>query len=283
MGGKPPPTIRQRRLGAELRRLREAAGMSGEDAAAALECGQAKISRIETGANGIRPFELRGLLKVYGVTDRELVESLVEMAKEGRRQGWWNQYAKTFPGIVDLAHLESTAVRIRTWQTVLVPGLLQVPGYMRALFRRGRRAYTEAQVEQCVEARTARQQIFEKADPPEYRAVLYEAVLRSCVGGETVMRRQLEHIAGLAESGRVSVRVVPFGSGAHGGLDGSFVLYGAACPGMDVVLMDGLAGTTHLDQDEEVQRYRGVFDGLTTLALDPARSLEMIRQHAVRP
>lgn len=278
-----PPTIRQKRLGAELRKLREAAGMSGEDAAEALECGQAKISRIETGTNGIRPFELRGLLSAYGVTDPKLIDSLVDMAKEGRRQGWWNHYGSTLPGIADLAHLEAKAVTVQVWQTVLVPGLLQTPDYMRALFRGGRHDYDEAEAERCVEARTTRQAVLDKPDAPELTALVYEAVLRAEVGGREVMRDQLRHLADLAEAGRARIQVIPFSAGVHGGLDGPFVLYGLLPSGMDVVIMDSLAGAAYLEKDEDVQRYRVLFGALRDAALDPATSLETIKKLAVGP
>ncbi|RLV09889.1 transcriptional regulator [Streptomyces griseocarneus] len=274
------PTIRQKRLGAELRKLREAAGMSGEDAAEALECGQAKISRIETGTNGIRPFELRGLLRAYGVTDPALIDSLVDLAREGRRQGWWNHYAGSFPGIADLAHLESKAVTVQVWQTVLVPGLLQTPGYMRALFRGGRHGYDDAEADRCVAARTARQAVLDKPDAPELTALVYEAALRCPVGGPDVMRDQLRHLAERAGGERVRLRVLPFDTGEHGGLDGPFVIYGLLASGMDVVMADSLTGAAHLDQDEEVRRYRALFDSLASRALPPAASVELIERLA---
>ncbi len=277
-----PPTIRQKRLGAELRKLREAAGMSGEDAAEALECGQAKISRIETGTNGIRPFELRGLLKAYGVTDRALVESLVDLAREGRRQGWWNHYVSAFPGIADLAHLESKAVSVQVWQTVLVPGLLQTPGYMRALFRGGRHGYDDAGTERCVAARTTRQAVLDKPDAPELTAVVYEAALRCGVGGPEVMRGQLGHLVGLVESERARIQVLPFDAGVHGGLDGPFTVYGLLASGMDVVMTDSLAAAAYLDREEDVRRYRALFGSLRSLALEPGPSLAMIKKLAVR-
>ncbi|MFC5724348.1 helix-turn-helix domain-containing protein [Streptomyces gamaensis] len=276
------PTIRQKRLGAELRKLREAAGMSGEAAAEALECGQAKISRIETGANGIRPFELRGLLSAYGVTDRDLIETLVELAKEGRRPGWWSRYAQSFPGIADLAHLEAHAVVVQTWQTVLVPGLLQTADYMRALFRGGRYGYDAAEAEHAVAARTARQQVLASADAPRLSAVVYEAVLRAEVGGPAVMRGQLRHLAALADSERVRLRVLPFAAGAHGGFDGPFVVYGLEPADMDVVLMDGLAGPQYLDRQADVRRFRELFASLSAAALDPESSAGLLRRLASR-
>lgn len=275
-----PPTVRQKRLGAELRKLREAAGMSGEEAAVALECGQAKISRIETGTNGIRPFELRGLLQAYGVTDPELVEALVEMVKDGRRKGWWNNYGAALPGIADLAHLESQAVSICAWQTVLLPGLVQTPDYMRALFKQGKFSDSDAGIDKSVEGRLARQDVLTKPDGPAYWVILFEAALRVPVGGAKVMSNQLEHLAGLAERDRVSVQVMPYGAGAHGGLDGPFVIFGLPVPGMDVILADSVASPVYLENDGDIQRFRTLFDQLRASALGPVPSLDLIKRVA---
>jgi transcriptional regulator with XRE-family HTH domain len=277
------PTVRQKRLGAELRKLREAAGMSGEEAAAALECGQAKISRIETGVNGVRPFELRGLLKIYGVTDPELTEVLVEMAKDGNRRSWWNLYGSVLPGLSDLAELDSKAVSLHQWLIALVPGLLQTPDYMRTLFREGPCSYSAEEVEKATEARLARQEVLNKEEPPEYWAVLYEAALRAEIGGPKVMRAQWEHVIDLVEGGRIRLQVMPFSAGAHGGLDGDFLIYGMPVTGMDVVLFDGVAANAFLEHDDEVQRTKTLFDVLRATALGPGPSLDLIKQAAHQP
>ncbi len=271
------PTVRQKRLGVELRRLREAAGFSGEQAGEVLECGKGKISRIESGLSGIRPVELRVLLKAYGLDDRALIDALVEMAKEGSRRGWWNKYGSVLPpGFADVAQLEAKATSIHVWQTVLVPGLLQTPDYMRAFFRHGRVAASEEDIERQVEARFGRQEVLAQERAPAYWAVLYEPVLHARIGGDSVMRGQLRHLTAMAESGRVVLQVMPYEAGAHRGLDGPFLIFGTPMPNMDVVLLDNVASPVYVEDDGEVQAFRSVFDTLRATALGPEPSLDVI-------
>lgn len=271
------PTVRQKRLGAELRSLREAAGLSGEQAGEVLECGKGKISRIESGLSGIRPVELRVLLKAYGLADRALIDALVEMAREGARRGWWNKYGSVLPpSFADVAQLEAKATSIHVWQTVLVPGLLQTPDYMRAFFRHGRVAASEEQIQRQVEARAGRQEVLTRQEGPEYWAVLYEPVLQARIGGDPVMRGQLKHLAAMAESGRVALQVMQYEAGAHRGLDGPFLIFGTPVLSMDVVLLDNVASPVYVEDDDEVQAFRSVFDTLRATALGPGPSLDVI-------
>jgi transcriptional regulator with XRE-family HTH domain len=275
------PTVRQKRLGAELRRLREAVGLSGDQAGEILECGKGKISRVESGLSGIRPVELRVLLKAYGLSDRALIDALVDMAKEGNRRGWWNRYGNVLPpGFADVAHLEAKATSIHAWQTVLVPGLLQTPDYMRAIFRHGRVAASEEDIARQVEARAGRQDVLSQERAPEYWAVLYEPVLKACIGNASVMQGQLKHLATMAESGRVTLQVMPYGAGAHQGLDGPFLIFGTPVLSMDVVLLDNVASPVYVEDDDGVQAFQSVFDTLRATALGPEPSLTMIRAAA---
>ncbi|MCX5200806.1 helix-turn-helix domain-containing protein [Streptomyces sp. NBC_00237] len=275
------PTVRQKRLGAELRRLREAAGLSGDQAGEILECGKGKVSRIESGLSGIRPVELRVLLRAYGMSDRALIDALVEMAKEGNRRGWWNRYGNVLPpGFADVAQLEAKATSIHAWQTVLVPGLLQTPDYMRAFFRHGRVAASEEDIARQIEARTARQAVLDQEGAPEFWAVLYEPVLKARIGGTSVMQGQLRHLAAIAESGRATLQVMPYEAGAHRGLDGPFLVFGTPVPGMDVVLLDNAASPVYVEDDDGVQAFRSVFDTLRATALGPEPSLAAIRAAA---
>lgn len=275
------PTVRQKRLGAELRRLREAAGMSGEQAGAVLECGQAKISRIETGRNGIRPIDLKALLKAYQVTNQPLADALLEMAREGRRRGWWNRYREVLdPRLADLADMESNAAALHAWETIVVPGLLQTPGYMRALFRRGSLDVPDAQINDHVEARTLRQAVLDKKDCPELWVVLYEPVLHAKFGDTSTMREQLLHLAKVAQRPRVTVQVMPYGAGSHRGVNGPFLIVNSSTPGMDVVLLETMANFLYLEDEDQLRNYRLVFDQLRAAALGPVPSLDFIARTA---
>ncbi|MER5214699.1 helix-turn-helix transcriptional regulator [Streptomyces sp. NPDC002838] len=277
------PTVRQKRLGAELRRLREAAGLSGERAAEILECSKGKISRVETGMSGIRIAELKALLQAYGVDDDELVQALVEMAREGRRRNWWNQYESVLPpGFADLAELESKALSLHSWETILVPGLLQTPGYMRVLFQRGRLEPPEGEVESHVRGRMHRQQILYDGDEPELWFVLYEAVLHAKFGGPDVMREQLLHLTQMAQRDHVTVQVLPYTTESHRGVNGPFGIVGMPDPGMDVVRSATALSSLYIQDDTQVAAYKLMFDQLRAVALGPGPSLELIRDVAER-
>jgi transcriptional regulator with XRE-family HTH domain len=276
------PTVRQKRLGAELRRLRTESGLSMAGAAAALECGQGKISRIETGLNGVRPVELRALLEAYGVKDPALRQALLEMAREGRRRGWWNAYGDELPGFADLAEVESKAVSLWLWETVLVPGLLQTPDYMRTLFKRGRFNVPEDEVERHVAARLRRQLVLDVSVRPELWVVLYESVLRAEFGGPQVMRGQLRHVAEIAQQDGVTVQVLPYTVESHRGVNGSFAVVGLPALEADVVRTENLTASIYIEDEVQVDAYRLAFDQLRASALAPAPSLRLIEKAARR-
>ncbi|GGZ70945.1 helix-turn-helix domain-containing protein [Streptomyces bluensis] len=277
------PTVRQKRLGSELRRLREAAGLSGEQAAEVLECSKGKISRVETGMSGIRIAELRALLQAYGVDDGELTQALMEMAREGRRRNWWNQYESVLPpGFADLAELESKAMSLHSWETVLVPGLLQTPDYMRVLFRRGRIEPPEDEVEAHVRGRLHRQQILHGAGTPELWFVLYEAVLHAKFGGPDVMGEQLLQLAQMAQRDHVTLQVLPYSTDSHRGVNGPFGIVGMPDPGMDVVRTETALSSLYVQDDTQVAAYKLMFDQLRAVALGPGPSLKLVRDMAGR-
>jgi transcriptional regulator with XRE-family HTH domain len=278
------PTIRQKRLGAELRRLRESAGMSIDAAAQVLECGKAKISRIETGLNGVRAAELKALLQAYGVKDEALAQALADMAREGRRRNWWNRYGDVLSGgFADLVDLESKAVSLCSWETILVPGLLQTPDYMRVLFRRGRLDAAEGELDEHVRGRLLRQRILDDADgAPEVWTVLYEAVLHAKFGGSEVMRDQLVHLAHMAQRERVTVQVLPYTTDSHRGVNGPFGIVGMPEPETDVVRTETAMSTLYVEDDAQVAAYKLMFDQLRAVALGPGPSLDLIRSLAQR-
>ncbi|MEV6591546.1 helix-turn-helix domain-containing protein [Streptomyces acidicola] len=273
------PTVRQKRLGTELRRLREAAGLSGEQAAEALECSKGKISRVETGMSGIRAAELKALLQAYGVEDTDLIQALTEMAREGRRRNWWNQYESVLPpGFADLAELESKAVSLHSWETVLIPGLLQTPDYMRVLFRRGRLEPPDGEVESHVRGRLHRQRMLEDGDwTTELWVVLYEAVLHARFGGPDVMREQLLHLSHMVQRDHVTVQVLPYTIESHRGVNGPFGIVGMPDPGMDVVRTETALSSLYVQDHTQVAAYKLMFDQLRAVALGPGPSLKLIR------
>lgn len=274
------PTVRRRRLAAELRRLREKAQLTIEDVAEKLECSTSKISRIETEHVGVSPKDARELLKLYGVPDDQL-EALVQLSKEARKKGWWHAYNEVFTGA--FVGLEAEASSLRAYQALLVPGLMQTQDYMRAVIRAARPDATAAQVDKRVKARLARQQLITETDPPSYWAVIDEAVLCRSVGGGEVMRAQLEWLAARATLPHVTIQVLPFAAGAHAGMEGPFLILGfpeQADP--DVVYVDNTTAGIYLEEPAEILRYTLMFDHLRAAAMSPDESVRRIAEYAAR-
>ncbi|MBB4910227.1 helix-turn-helix domain-containing protein [Actinophytocola algeriensis] len=281
MSRGPSPTVRRRRLAARLRELRENANLTIDEVGDKLECSASKISRIETGHVGVTPRDVRDMLEVYGVDDDER-EALVQLAREARKKGWWHAYNEVFTG--SFVGLESDASFLHTHQALLVPGLLQTEAYTRAVIRAIRPDSAEADVELRVRARINRQKLItEESNPPEYWAVLDEAVLHRVVGGPEAMRDQLKKLVELASLPHVTLQIVPFSSGAHAGMEAPFLILGfpeQADP--DVVYVENSTSGVYLEQPEDVHRYTLMFDHLRAAALKPDDTVEMVDRTADR-
>jgi transcriptional regulator with XRE-family HTH domain len=272
------PAVRRRKLGTELRRQRDQAGLTSGDAARLVGWHQSKVSRIETGRSSVRPEDVAALLDAYGVRDPELRELLDALAGEGARGGWWQEYREVLPAAYrDFITLETDALRARTLETTVVPGLLQTPQYARELTRSVLPQLGPRQVEALVDVRMARQVVL-RADPPlELWAVLDEAVLRRVVGGPEVMAAQLRHLAGIGSLPHVRLQVLPFSAGGHIGVTGPFVIFSfPRIADLDVVVLDHLMSSLYLDRKEDIRAYSAAFDRLHSHALPHEDSLALI-------
>ncbi|WP_225634995.1 helix-turn-helix domain-containing protein [Streptomyces solaniscabiei] len=275
------PVVRRRKLGAELRALRTSAGITSGEAARLVGWHQSKVSRIETGTSGAKPADVRLLLDAYGVDDRELRELLVVLAGSedaGGRHHWWHAYRGVLPPTYrDFISLESQASAMRTLETTVVPGLLQTPEYARAVTRAAVDGLSEERLDTLVEVRLARQDVL-RADPPlELNAVLDEAVLRREVGGPGVMARQLTRLVEAARLPHVRIQVLPFSAGAHIGVTGPFVIFSfPSTSDLDVVVLDHLTSSLHLERKEDLEAYTEAFNALLLHALSPEDSLDYI-------
>jgi transcriptional regulator with XRE-family HTH domain len=281
---RPSPTVRGRRLRYELRRLREQRNLTIEQVAerSGGDWTASAISRWERGDRRIRPVDLRALLDIYEVRGSERDEML-GLAREARTRGWWQSYRgdavpewfETYLG------LESEAATIREYDAELIPGIFQTEDYYRAFMQAAPPAGDDQTIERMVSVRTARQERLTGDDPPEVWVVLNEATIRRVVGGSEVMRRQLEHVATLAERPNISVQVLQFRSGAHPAMDGSFTILGFPEPlDPDVVYLEGKMGSLYLEKKPEVDRYRAVFQHLVAAALGPQESRTLISEAA---
>ena len=222
--------VRRRRLALELRRLREAAGLTCEDVAARLECSASKISRIETGRVLVSPRDVRDLLAIYGVPDDQR-DSLIQLARDSRQKGWWHAYGDTVqPHLATYLGLENGASEIRVYKVNRMHGLLQTEDYARAVFSAARVGAEHPGTEQSVRLLMERQRQA-SARPPRLWVVLDEAALRHKVGGREVMRAQIEHLIGLSTQPDIFIQVMPYSSGLHIAMDVSFTIMAFPDPG----------------------------------------------------
>ncbi|WP_246096748.1 helix-turn-helix domain-containing protein [Streptomyces botrytidirepellens] len=282
MPSHPRPTVRRRRLGSELKRLREEAGVKMEAAAEEIGGDKSKISRQENGRQRVTKLEIQALLDLYGVQDQRLRTALTTLAREGRRKGWWAQYSVILPdGFQERLAIESDAARIHVFQPLLVPGLLQTLEYATESIRAVEKNAGEEQIESYVSVRMSRQEILRRDSAPQYVCILDEAVLRREIGGPETMASQLEKLIEVNSPPELTIQVIPFGHGWHAGLDGAFSLYSYPDPmDLDVVNLDYLDGALYLEEDGPVERYKLAFDDLRASALPSRRSMELISQVA---
>lgn len=276
------PTVRRRELGTRLRELRKGKDLTVDQVAAHLECSASKISRIETGQRGAMPRDVRDLCDLYGVTEQAERDRLMSLAREGKQQGWWQSYDLAFetPTYVGL---EAEAVRVKDFDSGIIPGLLQTPEYIRALHlspapEPAPREMTTELVNQRVEARLIRQGLLTRQMPPplNFWTILDEAALHRAVGGPVVMRAQLELVLKKMQLDNVTVQVVPFSTGAHPAIDSTFNILEFAGLTSDIVYSEGMAGFIFMEKPEDVARYNNVFEQLSDIALTPRRSADLI-------
>jgi transcriptional regulator with XRE-family HTH domain len=271
------PTMRRRRLAAELRRLREAAGLTQEEVAGRLEWDPSKLSRIENRQVGIIARDLRKLLDMYEVTDEAQREGYFAMGREGKQRAWWQSYGDVMPGEYGtLIGLESEAITISTYEQELVPGLLQTEDYARAVIRAFRPDDTAQEISRRVELRLARQQMLARDDPPRLWAVISEAVLRRVVGGRAVMATQLRELASQRDRPVVTVQVLPFTAGEHPAMTGSFVSLDFPAPATGAVYVENAASALLLERITDIQLYAETFRFVLAAALGPKESRDML-------
>jgi transcriptional regulator with XRE-family HTH domain len=270
------PAGRRRRFGAELRRLREGAGLTIERVAEALECSHSKVSRIETGQVSASPRDVRDMLELYRV-DAARREALLQVAREARQRGWWQKYVDVPDGVPAYVSLEAAATSIDVYMPLVVPALLQTAEYARAVIRGVRPDLPDPELARRVELRMSRQAILEQDRPPALRVLLDETVLRRPVGDQEVMAAQLEKLLRAADLPAVTLQVVPIEAGAHAGIDGPFTIFGFPVPAeRDVVALDSAADALYLESPEDLDRYRRVFELLRPVALAPEASTAFI-------
>lgn len=280
MADVPSPTLRRRELGARLRALRLAQGLTVDQVAEQLLCSSSKVSRMETGHRGATLRDVRDLCRIYGLNDLSQVGYLMELVREGKQQAWWQSYDLDYATYVGL---EQAATTLSYYQSTIVPGLLQTADYARAMHGGSMPdEFTPGRADELIEVRLRRQQVLTRDPPLQLRVVLDEAVLHRVVGGPDVMAGQLQHFSRTAKRPNVTLQVIPFSAGAHPAMENMFNIidFGDVAP--RVVYVEGLMGWLFLERENDVARYTQVFKHLCEIALNPQDTIELITEVGLR-
>lgn len=282
MADRTSPTVRRRRLGCELRLLREAAGLTGEAVAEQMSWSDSKVSRIETGKISVTWGDVSDLLDAYGVSDTAVRDALITLARQAKTQGWWHPYTDLLKRpYATYIGLEAAAEVLRVYEPLTIPGLLQTPGYARAVIATNTRELTDTEIERLIEVRLRRQEVVLSGDDPlRLHIILDEAALRRETGGPAVMHEQLERLVQAAAHPRTRLQVLTFEQGSHVGMAGNLTVFtfpdtdNAA----DVAFIDTGIGSLFVERRAEVQAARDTFDELTAQALSPQDTLALLTQ-----
>ncbi|WP_405671600.1 helix-turn-helix domain-containing protein [Streptomyces sp. NBC_01530] len=271
------PTGRQLRFGAELRKLRERAGLSSTEAGQLLGIKQAQVSNMEAGRVGVSPERVRTIACHYDCSDKALIEALSEMTSE-RTRGWWEQYRELLPdALPDLAELEHHAQSLRDATTARIPGLLQTREYALEIFRQAVTELSPPDIEHRLSFRIKRQAVlFREEDPTPYEAIVHEAALRMKVGGPTAARQQLKHLLDMSERDHITLRAITFEAGAYPGSGQSIHYAHGPVPQLDTVYLDQAHGLAFLDAEAQLHKYRTLFDRIDAVSLSPDETRSLI-------
>jgi transcriptional regulator with XRE-family HTH domain len=273
------PTVLRMLLGAHLRRLREAQGVSREDAGWEIRCSESKISRIELGRVSFKERDIADLLSLYGVNEGDPErERLLTLAREANTPGWWHRYGDVLPNwFQSYLGLESAASLIRTYEVQFVPGLLQSRDYARSVVLLGHRKARPAEVDRRVELRMARQSLLTKKDAPQFWAVIDEAVLRRPIGGGPVLRGQIEALIESTKLPNVRIQIVPFEVGGHAAAGGAFSILRFPAEDMaDVVYVEQLTSALYLEKPEDIDLYAETMERLSIEADPPGQTVDTL-------
>ncbi|MFD6431927.1 helix-turn-helix transcriptional regulator [Streptomyces venezuelae] len=284
MAPRNAPTGRHRRLAVEMRRMREQAGISIQEAATLLGADRTMISNIEAGRTGLSDERVRQLACHYKCPDPALIDALAAMTGPRRTIYWWDEYRGRLPeGHLEVSEVEHFATRIRTAQTVHLPGLLQTEDHARAIFEFTVPKLRRLDVELRVEHRLERQKILGGDRPTPYVGIIHEAALRLEFGGPEVARAQLTYLADAADRDNVTLLVIPFSAGAFHGAGQSILYAEGPVPQLDTVQLDTALGANFVDAPTPLANYRSLLDLMEESALSPDESQEFIRSIAHEP
>ncbi len=277
-GGR--PTVRSRQLGAALKRYREAAKLDQQHAAEHIVGSKAKISRIETGQVSARPGDVRLMLELYGVEDRDVYRRLEQLARDSNKRGWWLNFpwAIKDEGFADFVTLETDATYIRAWQPLFIPGLLQTDDYIKALMSLSLTVHSPEMVDEAVAIRQARRKTIEESGA-QFAAVIWEPALTAPMPSRKVHREQLLHIHNVAQRQNVSIQVLPVSEWQAAHLSSHFVMFNFGPePAPQAVAYDTTTSSVLFEDPEDMATHAQIFETLRSAALTPDQSLSFIRR-----
>jgi transcriptional regulator with XRE-family HTH domain len=275
MDGAGGPIVLRILLGTQLRRLREAKGITAQEAASAIRGSESKISRIELGRNAVREVDIADLLSLYGVTDSAEREQLLALASQANLPGWWHRYQDILPTWFQAyIGLEESAESIRSYDAQFVPGLLQTEEYAAAVITLG--DFSQEETERHVYLRKERQRRFD-AGGLRLWAIIDEIALRRSVGSVEAMRAQLEHLLDICDRPGFTLQVTPFPAGSYTAPGSFSILHFAADDLPDVVYLEQLTSAMYLDKRSDVDRYTEALDKLSAKSASPDESRDIIR------
>lgn len=267
MGLRTTISERQRRLGYELKLLREQAGLTAGEAAERINMGRVQLSQIETAKTTIATPRLRELCDLYGCTDKAYVEALIAMS-EATGKGWWTAYKKRRSlDALNTAELEANCTALRMHQSMLIPGLFQTADYTRAIFATPGLGFERS--EGALEFRMERQRVLTREDPPSVHAVIHESALHMRFGGTEVVREQLLHLIELARLPNITIQIYPFTALTYPAFSGNFVHAIPGVPDLGTVLLELPIGLSYLGDRPSLDRYTEMFQHLSENALAP--------------
>jgi transcriptional regulator with XRE-family HTH domain len=273
-------TVRRLQLGARLRALRQARGLTREEAGYAIRASESKISRMELGRVGFKERDVTDLLLLYGVEDPGEHERLIALTREANAPSWWQPYGDVLDSwFQNYLDLEQAAELIRTYEVQFVPGLLQTDAYARAVIRLGHDNASQEEIDRRARLRMARKQLLQREDGPRLWAVIDEAVLRRPIGGYPVLREQVESLVEVGNTANVRLQVMPFDSGGHAATGGAFSILRFPHEELpDVVYIEHLTSGLYLDKREDVDLYAAAINRLFIDAEPPGRTPEILRE-----
>jgi transcriptional regulator with XRE-family HTH domain len=273
----------RRRLRTELRNARFETSLTQEQVAKAMVWSLSKMIRIETAQTGISVNDLKALLSLYGITDKDRIAELVDLAQAARQAPWWRPYAEFAPpGLLQLIDVESAASSISQFETMFVPGILQIEEYASAILEAfyDEKASDE-RVAALIDLRTRRRGLLTRENAPKFSFVLDESVIQRLVGSPAIMNRQLRYLVDVTKLENVTIRLVPFTAGLHPGMKGPFeVVQFEDTPDESVVFVEEPRGDFISDNPRETQGYLDNFERIAEKALAPSDSVDLLRAAA---